>query len=166
MLKKNNSPEKPQATTKKQFRWWKKVLTTIALATTLTTCDKVPRNQIILNPKENTEQFSFEYHVWWSRDPDVIDHNITVYKDWNVYKCLINKKEWWFSTNITIESNSVDGLFEEIKNKSDNEDITDDTKDRRDKKIEYAKKVFIEKVLNAEDKTHTWEIKIKYEPKK
>lgn len=146
--------------------WWKKAATIASIALTwfFTSCDKVPRNQIILNPKEKTEQFSFEYHFWWSNDPMVIDYNITIYQDWKTYKWLIDQKDWWFNTKTTIESNSIDGLFEEISNKTDNEDITEDTKSRRDNKIAFAKQAYEDNVLNNKNPTNK-EIKIKYSTK-
>ena len=169
-IMKTNKPsrEKPRNQEKNtnKLSWWKKVatVTSIAFAWLFASCDKVPRNQIILNPKEKTEQFSFEYHIWWSNDPIVIDYNITIYQDWDTYKWLINQGDWWFSTETTIESNSIDGLFEEISNKTDSEDITEDTKSRRDAKIAFAKQVYEDSILN--NKNPSEEItKIKYKHK-
>lgn len=146
--------------------WWKKVATvaSIAFAWLFASCDKVPRNQIILNPKEKTEQFSFEYHIWSSNDPMIIDYNITIYQDWDTYKWLIDQRDWWFSTETTIESNSIDDLFEEISKKSKNENITEDTKSRRDAKIAFAKQVYEDSILNNKNPSEEI-VKIKYKSK-
>lgn len=146
--------------------WWKKVATvaSIAFAWLFASCDKVPRNQIILNPKEKTEQFSFEYHIWSSNDPMIIDYNITIYQDWDTYKWLINQRDWWFSTETTIESNNIDDLFEEISKKSKNENITEDTKSRRDAKIAFAKQVYEDSILNNKNPSEEI-VKIKYKSK-
>ena len=146
--------------------WWKKVATvaSIAFAWLFASCDKVPRNQIILNPKEKTEQFSFEYHIWSSNDPMIIDDNITIYQDWDTYKWLIDQRDWWFSTETTIESNSIDDLFEEISKKSKNENITEDTKSRRDAKIAFAKQVYEDSILNNKNPSEET-VKIKYKSK-
>ncbi len=157
--------KKPEKNANKLL-WWKKVATvaSIAFAWLFASCDKVPRNQIILNPKEKTEQFSFEYHIWSSNDPMIIDYNITIYQDWDTYKWLIDQRDWWFSTETTIESNSIDDLFEEISKKSKNENITEDTKSRRDAKIAFAKQVYEDSILNNKNPSEEI-VKIKYKSK-
>lgn len=155
----------PEKNTNK-LPWWKKVATvaSIAFAWLFASCDKVPRNQIILNPKEKTEQFSFEYHIWSSNDPMIIDYNITIYQDWDTYKWLIDQRDWWFSTETTIESNSIDDLFEEISRKSKNENITEDTESRRDAKIAFAKQIYKDSILNNKNPSEET-VKIKYKSK-
>ena len=161
MSRNTNSPEQMEVKKPKRSRGWKRAITTVALATTLTACDKVPNNQIIIDPKAWTEQFSFEYHLW-SSDPQVVDFNITVYKDWNLYKWLIDQKDWWFNTETNIESNSIDGLFDEILKVTNTEQITGNTREKRDKKVRVARETYKSYILNGTDNDNKKKIKIKY----
>lgn len=166
MKSQKTSPEKPRI-----LRWntgkpsgLKKVVTTASFALTmfLTSCDKVPNNEIIIDPDAKTEQFSFEYHLWWNRDPRIIDYNITVYQEWDTYKWIINKKDWWLGEKISINSDNLDGLFKEISKTTDSEYITDDTRSRKDSKFDFAKQKYREELWNNKKPKRTGKYKIRY----
>lgn len=158
---KQKNPEKSA----NKLSWWRRVVTTASLALTwfFASCDKVPNNQVIIDADNWTEQFSFEYHLWWTREPRIIDYNITIYQDWNTYKWIINKKDWRFWTETTIESTDIDGIFEAISRATHNEYISDDTESRKKSKLNFAKEAYKDNILN---KTKKWgksgKFKIKY----
>jgi len=160
MSKNINSPEQMEIKNSKKSKAWKRIITTIALGI-FTACDEVPNNQIIIDPQTWTEQFSFEYHLW-SWESEIIDFNISVYKDWNLYKWLINQKDWWLNTKTNIESNSIDGLFNEILRVTDTQQITGNTREKRDKKVRVAKETYKNYILNGKDNNGEKKIKIKY----
>ena len=166
MKSKKISPE-----TTKNLEWnaskshgWKKVVTTasIALAWFFSSCDEVPSSQIIIDPDAKTEQFSFEYHLWWPRDPRIIDYNVTVYKEWDTYKWIIHKKDWWFGEKITINSDNLDGLFDEISKTTENEYITDDTRFRKKSKLNFAKQKYEDELWNNKKSKKVGKYKIRY----
>ena len=160
---KNSSPDRSEAKNQKKSSWWKKILTTVALASTLTACDKIPNNQIIIDPAAWVEQFSFEYHLW-NNDPVVIDFDVTVYKDWDIYKWLINQKEAFSSKKTTVEASTIDDLFKEIIKVSETGQISGNTKHKRDAKISVAKQAYKNCVINAKNTENIKKIKIKYRP--
>lgn len=160
---KQNLPEN-----KKRFSWWRKVLTTIALAWTLSACDKAPNDQIILNRDKESVTVSFEYQFGWAESGTTVDFNVFVNKNGDKYEWTIEKtSDWmWIFSDVThIESDNIDWLFEEISKKSDSEDITDKTRTRKEAKLDFAKQAFKDSILNNKN---PWkgEVRMKYKPKK
>ncbi len=166
MSKKAHHSEKsatPEVKTKKSV--WRKVITTAALATTLTACDNMKNNDIILNPAEQSAKFKIEYqYSEWSAGGRIVDYDIVVSKNWDTYMGLIKEKDWWRSNKTTVESDNVDEVFDEITRKLDNEQITERTTKKKDHKINYVRNAFKENILDSDIATQTEEIKIKYKP--
>ena len=163
------SPEKTDKNLDKKARkssGWKKVVTTasFALAAWLfSSCDKVPNDQVVLDPNEESVALSFEYQFGSPESGTLIDYNIFVHKDGDKYKWTIQQSDWIFSSTTDIESDNLDWLFEEIADKSDSEYITENTRARKNDKLAFAKKAYKDNILN---KSKKWEksgkFKIKY----
>ncbi len=165
MNKKTYSPENPEKKDNKKFSWRKKVVTAIALASTLSACD-MPNNEIRLNPEDQSAEFKVEYQYYrWASDTRIVDYYITVRKEWDSYVGLINEKDGWSGKKTSVKSDNVDVVFNQISTSLENEMITDETSERKDAKINFVKKEYKSKVINAENPSQTWEIKIKYNPK-
>ncbi|MBO7095143.1 hypothetical protein J6V86_03050 [bacterium] len=56
----------------------------------------------------------------------------------------------------------MDDVFNQIAHSLDNEQITDKTRSKQEKKIDFVKKEFKDKVLNAENSSQIDQITIKY----
>ncbi len=151
----------------------KSVITSLALLLGAASCDNIPNDQIILNPDSQSVKLNIEYQYFqWSAWTEIVDYDIIVHKDWDFYKWEINQKNWIFRTKTTLQSDNVDNLFRDISREVDNEQISGETKLRKDAKIDFAKKAYKDSVLNRETpaengeiKAENGEIKIKYEPK-
>lgn len=136
--------------------------TMLAIAWLFTACDNVPNDQIILNADEWLEKFSIKYQFSeWSAWATLIDYNIFVRKNWETFECNIEQSDWWISNNTKIESDNVDRLFNEIANKLDHDFITDNTRNKKDKKVEFAKQVYKDSILNNKNPSKG-ETRIKY----
>ena len=141
----------------------RKAATTIALASTLAACDNMPNDEIRLNPENQSARFKVEYqYSEWSAWYNIFNYDITISKHWDTYMWLINEKNWWNSKKTSIESDSVDWVFDEISRALDSDQITENTANRKDKKVNFVKNEYKNKILNAENSSQTWEIKIKY----
>ncbi len=164
MTKKKHSPERTEKKDHKKLSWWKKVVTAIALASTLSACD-MPNNEIRLNPEDQSAKFKVEYQYYrWSSDIRIVDYYVTVVKEWDTYVGLIDEKDGWSGEKTSIKSDNVDIVFNEISRKLDKEGITDETSERKDAKVNFVRDEYKTKVINAENSDQTWEIKIKYKP--
>lgn len=145
---------------------WRKVVTkaSFALAAWLfSSCDKVPNDQIILDPNEESVAVSFEYQFGNPESGTLVDYNIFVHKEGDKYKWTIQQSDWFFSNTTDIESNNIDWLFEEIANKSDSEYITENTRTRKNDKLAFAKKAYKDNILNKSKKWgKSGKFKIKY----
>ena len=145
---------------------WRKVVTTasFALATWLfSSCDKVPNDQVVLDPNEESVALSFEYQFGSPESGTLIDYNIFVHKDGDKYKWTIQQSDWIFSSTTDIESDNLDWLFEEIADKSDSEYITENTRARKNDKLAFAKKAYKDNILNKSKKWgKSGKFKIKY----
>lgn len=168
MSKKSNSSEissYQQQENHPKFRWLRKTATTIALASTLTACDNMPNNEVRLNPEDQSARFKIEYqYSEWSAGYNIVDYDITVSKQGDTYMWLINQKNGWNRKKTSIESDSVDGVFDEISKMLDNEQIKEETAYKKDKKVNFVKNEYKNKILNTENSPQSWEIKIKYKP--
>lgn len=145
---------------------WRRVVTTVsfALATWLfSSCDKVPNDKIILDFDKQSVALSFKYQFGSPESGTTVDFNMFVHKDGNKYKWAIEQSDWFFSSTTDIESDNIDWLFEELADKSDSEYITESTRERRDKKLNFAKQAYKDSILNNKNPSK-WEIKIKYKP--
>lgn len=144
----------------------KSVVTSLALLLGAASCDNIPNDQIILNPSSESLKMNIEYQYFqWSAWTEIVDYDITVHKDWDFYKWEINQKNWIFRTKTTLQSGNIDNLFRDISREVDNEQISDETKVKKDEKLDFAKKVYKDSILNRETPAEDWEIRIKYEPK-
>jgi len=145
---------------------WRKVVTTasFALAAWLfSSCDKVPNDQVVLDPNEESVALSFEYQFGSPESGTLIDYNIFVHKDGDKYKWTIEQSDWFFSNTTNIESDNLDWLFEEIADKSDSEYITENTRARKNDKLAFAKKAYKDNILNKSKKWgKSGKFKIKY----
>lgn len=167
MKSRKASPEiKNEGKDTNKSSWWKKVVTTasFALAAWLfSSCDKVPNDQVVLDPNEESVALSFEYQFGSPESGTLIDYNIFVHKDGDKYKWTIQQSDWIFSSTTDIESDNLDWLFEEIADKSDSEYITENTRARKNDKLAFAKKAYKNNIL---DKSKKWgksgKFKIKY----
>jgi len=149
--------------TSKSSGWVK--TTALAIMWLFASCDNVPSDQIILNADEWSEKFSVEYQFSeWSAWATLIDYNIFVRKNGEIFEWNIEQSDGLISNNTKIESDNVDRLFDEIANKLDHDFITDNTRDKKDKKVAFAKQAYKDNVLN--NKKHSkWETRIKYNKK-
>ena len=167
MSKNTNSTEKSKSQQENhpKFKWLRKVATTVALASTLTACDNMPNNEVRLNPEDQSARFKIEYqYSEWSAGYSIVDYDITVSKQGDTYMWLINQKSWLHSKKTSIESDNVDGVFDEISRMLDNEQIKEETAYKKDKKVNFVKNEYKNKILNTENSSQSWEIKIKYKP--
>ena len=145
---------------------WRKVVTSVSLALAswlFSSCDKVPNNQIILDPNEESVAFSFEYQFGSGESGSTIDYNVFVRKDGEKYQWTIEHSDWMFSDTINIESDNLDWLFNEISDRSDSEYITEKTRYNRDSKLNFAKKAYKNYILKKSKKwVKSPRFKIKY----
>jgi len=163
------SPEKTDKNLDKKARkssGWKKVVTTasFALAWFLTSCDKVPNDEIILDSDKQSVAVSFEYQFGKPESGTSVDYNIFARKNWGKFEWIIEtKSDWLFTETIRIESDNLDWLFEEIADKSDSEYITENTRARKNDKLAFAKKAYKDNILNKSKKWgKSGKFKIKY----
>lgn len=168
MSRKTHSPEKPatpEAKTKKTSSWTK-IITSLAIIWTLSSCGNFPNDEFIVNPGTKTEKINvkYKYWGWWSGEPTIIDYNILVSQNWEFYEWHIEQTDWWFKKTKTIRSNDVNNLFQEISTALESGQIEDKTRDNKNDKIACAKEAFIDSVLNNPHPTDR-EIRIKYKKK-
>lgn len=167
MSKNTNSSENSKLQQEKypKFKWLRKTATTIALASALTACDNMQNDEIRLNPEDQSARFKVEYqYSEWSAWYNIFDYDITISKQWDTYMWLINQKNWRNSKKISIESDSVDEVFDEISKALESDQITESTANKKDNKVNFVKNEY-KKILNAENSSQIWEIKIKYKTK-
>ena len=160
-LKRNWVEVKPET----DIPWWSNVrtITVTSLMWLFSNCDTIPTDEIILDSNNWSEKFSVEYHHsgWWNGEPIIFNYNVSVTKNKEKYKWIIEQKDWLFKNVTEIESNNVDRLFDEIANKLDHDFITEDVRNKKDKKVAFAKKAYKNNVIN--NKEHNkWETRIKY----
>ena len=164
MARKNDTPERTEKGNHKKFSGWKKVITAFALASSLSACD-MPNNEVKLNPENQSAEFKVEYQYYrWASDIEIVDYYVTVQKKWDTYVGEINEKNGWSGEKITVESDNVDVVFDQISTKLENERITSETSERKNAKVNFVRNEYKNKVLNAENTSQTWEIKLKYKP--
>lgn len=147
----------------KNVFWWKKVATVATLlAWTLGACDNMPNDEVRFNPENQSAKFKIEYHhSLWSAWIDIVNYDIYISKHEDTYMWLINQKNWRNRKKTTIETDDIDQIFDEISKILDSDAITDNTTNKKDKKIEFVKKEY-KKLLNGDNLSNSWEIKIKY----
>ena len=161
----NSEKSSSQKENHPKFKRLKKVATTFALASTLTACDNMPNDEVRLNPEEQSARFKIEYqYSEWSAGYNIVDYDITVSKQGDIYMWLINQKNGRNRKKTSIESDSVDSIFDEISKMLDNEQIKEETAYNKDKKVKFVKEKYKNNVSNSENSAETWEIKIKYKP--
>ena len=167
MSRKTYSPEKsatPEAKTKKASSWTK-IITSLAIMWTLSSCGDFPNSEIIGNPGTKTEKFNVTYEFSeWSAWSTRVKHNVLISKNWEIYEWQIEQKNWWFKNNKKIQSNSVDNLFQQVSNELDSEQITEKTREKKNDKVAKAKEFFNDSILNNPNPTNR-EIRIKYKKK-
>ena len=150
--------------TNKSSGWVK--TTVLALAGLFTACENIPSDSIIINADEKSEKFSIEYQFSeWSAWATLIDYNIFVRKNGDKFEWNIEQSDWWFSNNTKIETDNVDVLFDRISENLDHEFITDNTRDRKDAKVAFAKQTYKDSVLNRKTPAKKWEVRVKYKKK-
>lgn len=137
--------------------------TTAAALLAAVGCDNMPNDEIRLNPGDLSARFKVEYqYSLWSAGYDIVDYDIMVRKQWNIYMWLINEKNWWHSNKTSFESDNVDDVFKKISNALDNDQIKEETAHNKDEKVKFVENEYKDKILNAENSSKLWEIKIKY----
>ena len=169
MKSNKKSPEvsrKTEKENKKKSSGWTKVITSLALVWTLSSCGDFPNNEFVVNPGTQTEKFNIEYQFsgWWGGEPTIIDYNILVSKNWEIYQWQIEQKDWWLKESKAVKSSNVDDLFQKISNELESEQITEKTRKAKDDKVIRAKEIFNDSVLNNPNPTDR-EIRIKYKKK-
>ena len=93
---------------------------------------------------------------------DIVDYDISVSKQWDTYMWLIKEIDGWKSKKTTVEADNVDEVFDGISRALDNYQIKDETAFKKDKKVNFVKKEFKDKVLNADNSSQIDKITIKY----
>ena len=137
--------------------------TAFAIMWLFTACENIPNDSIIINADEKSEKFNIEYQIGSPESGSIIDYNIFVRKNGEIFEWNIKQSDWLISNNTKIETDNVDRLFHEISKKLDHDFITDNTKNNKDKKVNFAKKAYKDNILNKSKKWGKYgEIKIKY----
>ena len=165
MSKKSKSSEKvsSQRESRSGLKWWVKGTSAAAAFLVAVGCSDLPNNLIRLNPQDQSVEFGIEHvHSEWSAWYTIIDYGITVSKQWDTYMGLIKEKNGWHSRKSSFEWDDLDDVFNQIAHSLDNEQITDKTRSKQEKKIDFVKKEFKDKVLNAENSSQIDQITIKY----
>ena len=166
MNKSVNSGEKSNEKRSK-FPEWKKVVTGVALLWALSSCDSgMKPNEIKLNPEDESVKFKIEYvFSEWSAGYNVVDYDVTIHKKWDTYMWLIEQSgDYVDETTKKVSSDNLDQIFDEVLRASDNDQITDNTKSQRDKKVAFVKQAYQDSVLNKKEPSK-WEITIQYKSK-
>lgn len=141
-------------------------MTVSALIGLFTACENIPNDSIIVNANEGSEKFSIEYQFsGGSGEATLIDYNIFVHKNGDKFEWDIEQSDWLFSNNIKIETDNVDLLFDKISEKLDHDYITDNTRDKKDAKVAFAKQTYKDSVLNRKTPAKEWEVKVKFKRK-
>lgn len=165
MKKRNASPEKSTSQKENRSGIKSRIRTTTTAAALLAAvgCDNIPNDEIRLNPEDNSARFNIEYqYSLWSAWYDIVDYDITIRKEWDTYMWLINEKNGWHRNKTEFESDNVDDVFNEISNALDNNQIKEETTRNKNKKVNFVKKEYEDKILNTDNSSQIWEIKIKY----
>jgi hypothetical protein len=81
-----------------------------------------------------------------------------------LYKCEIKQKNWFLNTTTSLQAYSLDELFKDISKEVDNEQISDETRYNKDVKLDFAKQVYKDSVLNNKNPSGG-ETRIKYKKK-
>lgn len=159
MKNRDRLPKNPWESTSKR----KTVVTTVSLAIAwfFNSCDKIPNDQIILDGDKQSVAVSFEYQFGNPESGTSVDYNIVAQKKWDIFEWTVEKSNWISTETINIKCDNLDWLFEEIANKTDSEQITDNTRTRRNAKLDFAKQVYKDSVLNNKNPSK-WETIIKY----
>ena len=143
----------------------KKIITTFFLASTLSACDNMSNNNIVLNYENQSAKFKVEYQYYeWSTSTRIVDYEIMVSKQWDTYTWLINEIDWRKSNKTSIESDNLDEVFNEIRIRLDDVQLTDKTINNKNKKIEFVEKEY-KKLLNSGENEQVWDIIISYKKK-
>ncbi len=172
MSKKNNYHESNflESTTSTQekrsiFDILKKVVTVAALISTLNSCNDAKSDRIELNPENKSVKFGIKYvFSLWSAGYNEMDYDVTVQKEWDTYIWLIEQSGDYADETIKISSDNVDQIFDEVLRVSDNDQISDNTRSKRDEKVAFVKQAYQDSVLNKKEPSK-WEITIKYKSK-
>ena len=149
----------------RKFSKLKSIVTSIALAFGAASCDNIPNDQIIVNPTSQSVELNLEYQYFqWSAWTEIVDYDVKIYKDWDLYKCDIKQKGWILSTTTSLQAYSLDELIRDISKEVDNEQISDETRYNKDVKLDFAKQVYKDSVLNNKNPSEG-ETRIKYNKK-
>lgn len=168
MNKRTNSPENTWTNEEKYsaFPGWKKVITAVALFGTLTSCNDMKPNEIKLNPEDQSAKFRIEYQFSeWSAGYNVVDYDITIHKEWDTYMWLIEQNGDYVQKTVNVASDNIDKVFDEILETTDSEQITDNTRAKRDAKVKFVKDAYKKHVLDAKDWENSDPITLKYKSK-
>jgi len=168
MNKSVNSGEKHSSNEKhSKFSGWKKVVTGVALLWALSSCDNgMKPNEIKLNPEDQSAKFRIEYQFSeWSAGYNVVDYDITIHKEWDTYMWLIEQNGDYVQKTVNVSSDNLDKVFDEILEASDSEQITDNTRAKRDAKVQFVKDAYKKHVLDAKDWKNSDPIILKYKSK-
>ncbi len=158
---KSKNPEKKS----RRFSKLKSVVTSLALIFGAASCDNIPNDQIIVNPTSQSVELNLEYQYFqWSAWTEIVDYDVKIYKDWDLYKCEIKQKNWFLNTTTSLQAYSLDELFKDISKEVDNEQISDETRYNKDVKLDFAKQVYKDSVLNNKNPSGG-ETRIKYKKK-
>lgn len=169
MTKKSNSWEKPQSNgeNRSAFPGWKKVVTAVALLWALSSCNNdMKSNEIKLDPEDESVKFKVEYRFSeWSAGYNKTVYDMSVHKEWDTYMWLIEQNGDYVQKTTTIESDNLDKVFDEILETTDSEQITDNTRAKRDAKVQFVKDAYKKHVLDAKDWKNSDPIILKYKSK-
>ena len=159
--KKTEKPKNPEKKPRK-FSKLKSVITSLALIVGAASCDNIPNDQIIANPTSMSVKFNLEYYFFqWSAWTEVVSYDVYVYKVWDLYIWKVKQRNWPVSTTTTFQADNLDNLFKDISKEVDNQQISDETRYNKDVKLDFAKQVFKDSVLNNKNPTKG-EIRMKY----
>ena len=76
---------------------------------------------------------------------------------------LQNKKNWFINNKIAIESDNIDEIFNQISKNIDSDDITNETTEKKNKKIQFTKEQYKKILQSYSSKNNKGDdLKIKY----
>ena len=146
---------------------FKKVVTSALLwALLLTGCDSnVPTNQMILNKEKQSITFGVVYkHDLWSAWEEKTNYNIIVSKTWDTYTWLITEKEGRSKKTTSFTSNDMNTVFNQISDALDDYQMSDNTLNKKNKKLKVAKHTYKDIIFTRKDTPETWDIIVQYNP--
>ena len=145
-----------------RFSGLKSILTSLALLFGATSCNNIPNDQIIADPTSMSIAFNVEYHFFqWSAWIYIVSYYVNVDKVWDLYVWKVKQRNWPQSRTTPLKDQNLHKLFGKISKETDSEQISDETRCKKNAKLDFAEQVYKDSVLNNKN-PKKGKIKIKY----